>query len=233
MRRTAFTVTWMGWLLAATTAGAAARPCDDPWRTVPETYTLIKVGRYGVAALDHGGPFDSGIFLGVESGVSPSRFVELGLSVDWFHRRRAADDVIVIDAPYDLPIEGSVDVDGASTDLVPLGAVLRLRFPVGEGRFAPYVEGQLTYDILRLTSHHLTPSSDHPVLMEETDTFYGPGGTLAFGVETRLDERIGLVLEAGGHGSRPAKDLVVDGTPIHGHVVTDGEFARIGVRLGF
>lgn len=233
MKHRIFVMTGTGLaLLAGAAPGAAARAGTVSWSASPASYTVFKAGRYGLDSMEEVDD-RGGLFLGVESGISPSRFVELGLSIDWFHRRRARNDVVVIDTTYDLPVEGRVDVDGASTDLVPLGAVLRLRFPVGDGRFAPFVAGHLTYDVLRLSSERLVLEGNDAILIEQTDYFSGPGGGVSLGLEARLDPRFGLLFEAGAHGSEPSKDIVVDGTPLSGHVVTDGEFARIGVRLGF
>jgi hypothetical protein len=222
-----------GLLLLAAASVAQARPCADRGGNVPETYAMVKAGGYGLGSIQAGDDLDGGRFVGVESGVSPSRLVDVGLSLDWFHRERVNSDVVILDTSYDLPVEGYVDVDGSSTDLLPLGAVLRLRLPLGDGRFTPFVAGHLTYDILRLASHRVVHQGDTSVLVEQTDYFHGPGGTVSVGVDARFDPRLGLLMEAGAHGSEPSKDLVVDGTPVRGRVVTDGSFARIGVRLAF
>jgi len=226
----------LGTGLAAVLLGAqdaAARHCGPGFGIGTSTFTMFKAGGYGLDDLDSAHAFEGGLFVGVESGVEISRHVDFGVSVDWFHRSRANTDVLLIDSAYDLPIQGHFDVDGTSTDLIPLGAGLRLRFPVADDRFAPFVSGQLTWDVLRLSSHDVEMVGGTPVVTETTDWFTGPGGTIALGVEARLDPRVGFVFEAGAHGSEPAKDIVVDGTPIRAHVVADGEFARFGVRLGF
>lgn len=217
-------------LLGAEDASAGA--CHPGWGADPSTFTILKAGGYGLDAIDSRGR-DGGLYVGVESGVSMSRHVDFGVSVDWFHRRRANEDVVVIDGGYDLPIEGHFDVDGSSTDLIPLGAGLRVRFPMAEDRIAPFVSGQLTWDVLRLSSTDVEMVGSTAVVTERTDWFTGPGGTLSVGVEARLDPRVAFLFEAGAHGSEPEKDLTVNGTPVRGRVVTDGEFARFGVRLGF
>lgn len=198
-----------------------------------ESYTVLKVGGYGLDSLDPGQELNSGLFLGAEVGVAATRFVEVGMSFDWLHRGQSVDDRFPLDSPYDLPIEGRIDLTGSSTDLVPLGGVVRVRFPVADGTFAPFVAGQLTYDILRLQYHERLEQGNSTVLASQSDYFHGPGGTLSVGVEARLDPRFGVLFEVGTHESEPAKNLIVDGTPVRGYVVADGEFARIGMRLGF
>jgi len=227
------TVATLGSLPFAAGEAHAFRPCPTPLSPDAHSYLVFKAGGYGMDTLDPRDELDSGLFLGTEIGVSPSPFVEVGMTLDWFRRRDRHDDRIAVDSPYDLPIQGRVDVDGTSTDLIPFGGIVRLRFPLGDGRLAPYVSGQLTYDILRLRYHEVFREGDGALVTEATDYFYGPGGSVALGMEARLDPRFALLFEVGAHGSEPAKDLVVDGIPVRGHVVADGEFARLGMRLAF
>lgn len=196
------------------------------------SYTVLKAGGYGLDSIDPNDDLDSGWFVGAEIGVVPSPFVELGFSMDWFRRHDDAGDVFIIDSPYGVPIEGRIDTNGTSTDLVPLGGIVRLRYPVSHG-VMPFIAGQLTWDILRLGHRELTYVGSEPVITEHSDYFYGPGASLSIGVEVMVDSHVGFLLEAGGHTSEPSKNLVVNGVPVRGHVIADGDFARLGLRLTF
>ena len=181
-------------------------------------YTMLKAGGYDLDRAARG--YDT-----LELGSTLSPHVELGMTADWLRRRSGRTEVMLVDTPYDLPVEGVVELEGTSTDLVPLGGVLRLRMPVAGGRLVPFVAGQLTYDFLRL-AYRVDGR-------EQSEYFHGWGSTVALGLEARLDSRFGILFEAGAHESEPTKDLTVEGAPITGRVRAGGEFVRLGMRFGF
>jgi hypothetical protein len=219
-------------LLALTVTGADARhrgPYRGGWHPV-EGYGVLKFGGYG---LDHvrapGGGMDS--FLGLELGSSPAPYVQLAFTVDWLRRRNAHSEVFLLDTPFDLPVEGVVDVEGTSTDLVPVGGLLRLRFPVADGRIVPFVSGQLSYDLLRLS--YRDGSGFPATIDEQTEYFHGLGTTVAVGAEAVLDPRFGLMLEAGIHDAKLTNDMLYRGVPVDARVDAGGEFVRFGLRFGW
>jgi hypothetical protein len=228
-------------LAAPAAAGAEHRSRErhwvDPERGAwyrPYGYGLVKAGGYGLdAAVRPDGDLES-LFLGLEMGTCPSPFVQVGFTLDWLRRRNAHSEVVLIDSPpYDLPVQGVLDLDGTSTDLVPMGGILRLRYPVADGRLIPFVSGQLTYDLLRLEYHEVAESGGGTYVDEQSDVFHGLGTTLALGLEAALDPAVGLLVEAGVHDAEPTKELRVGGIPVDGRVDAGGEFARVGVRFGF
>lgn len=212
--------------VAAVLLALAAGPAASWSGPGPATgYTVLKAGGYDLDRAAPGHDTLEGLFLGLELGSSWSRHVELAMTADWLRRRSGRTEVLYLDTPYDLPVEGVIELEGASTDLVPLGGLLRVRFPVAGGRFVPFVAGQLTYDILRLAYHEGGN--------EVSELFHGWGSTVTLGLEARLDERFGVLFEAGAHESEPEQDLTVGDTAITGRVKAGGEFVRVGMRFGF
>jgi hypothetical protein len=215
----------------------ACRRCgDDRHRTgIPSAngYGILKVGGYALDAVAGDDSGLEGLYLGIEWGVSPSPFVEMGFTVDWLHRDDGNRETVVFDAPYELPVTAAADLGGTSTNLVPLGGGLRLRMPVAEGRLVPYVSGQLTWDVLRLEFRQAIVDGDDTVILEDSEYFQGWGRTLALGLEANLDAGFGLLFEAGAHDAEPKASFVIDGVPVEGQVDAGGEFARIGMRFAF
>jgi len=196
-------------------------------------YTTLKAGGYGLDQTVAGADEWSGLFLGVETGITPSPYVQVGVSLDWLRRREGTTESLVIDAPYELPVHGEIELRGTSTDLVPLGGVVRLQYPVSLGRIVPYVSGHLTFDTLRLEYHELLRDGAAQSVARDSEYFFGMGSTIALGVEAKLDQSFGLLFEAGVHDSNPEKGMRIDGVPVVGVVDAGGEFVRVGMRLGF
>jgi hypothetical protein len=221
-------------LALSATSAAAWNGCPPSYGgSTPAGYSSFKIGGYGLDSPGAPGDLDGGIFLGTEVGVSPNPWVDIGFTMDWYRRQHEDGDVILIDAPYEIPIEGRIQGSGSSTNLIPLGGVVRLRIPVGDGRIAPFVSAGVSWDILRLHRRDVDLSSGGATIYETTDYFHGPGGTVALGLEASPAPGVAFVLEVGAHGSEPSKELNVNGLPVQAHANADGEFARIGLRLGF
>ena len=189
------------------------------------SYTALKAGGYDLDRVAPGHDSLDGLFLGAEVGSSISPYVDLGLTIDWLRRRSARTEVLFLDAPYDLPVESALELTGTSTDLVPLGGLLRLRLPIANGRLVPFVAGQLTYDFLRLAYRESG--------REVSDWFHGWGSTVALGLEARPDPRVGFLFEAGVHESEPTREMDLGGAEARGRVKAGGEFVRVGMRFGF
>jgi hypothetical protein len=199
----------------------------------PETYTALKAGGYELDSRKAGADAPGGVFVGFELGASPSPFVELGFSADWFHRREGREEIFLVETPYELPVEGVIELDGTSTDLVPLGGVARLRLPLSDGRFVPFLSGHLTYDILRLEYREADAGAGANGSAERSDYFLGFGKSVSIGLESKLDRSFGLIAEVGVHESRPEKDMTVNDVPVRAEVDAGGGFARFGMRFAF
>lgn len=193
-------------------------------------YAAFKLGGYGLDEVTTSGN-DLDSFLGIEMGSNASPYVQLAFTVDWLRRRNAHSEVFLLDTHYDLPVQGVVEVEGTSTDLVPVGGLLRLRFPVAEGRIVPFVSGQLTYDLLRLSYRD---GSAYPApIDEQTEYFQGLGTTVSIGAEAVLDPRFGLMAEVGVHDAELTNDLLYGGVPVDARVDAGGKFVRMGVRFSW
>lgn len=197
-----------------------------------ETYTTFKAGGYAPDELAADARGDGGLFLGVEWGISPAPPIEVGLTLDWFHRDSARGSVVVFDGPYDLPVE-VVTGEASSTDLVPLGAVVRGRFPVGDGRVLPFVAGHLTYDVLHLEANGASWEGEIGEALRDTNYFSGLGAGFSMGVEADLAPGFGLLVEAGIHQTEPGRQIRVGGLPAEARVNADGEYLRAGARFAF
>ena len=224
-------------LIAAPPAQAHRRrpaPRPTPWIPSVDTYTSFKLGGFGANGTsgETGDSGNWGMFLGAEWGVAPVPNLDLGLSMDWFHREDTRGSVLAVDGPYALPVE-LVAADGTSTDLIPFGAVVRAKFPVGDGRLAPFVAGHLSWDLLRLNFRRVESDGNYAVLNENTEWFHGMGAGFSTGVEAALGPGVAAVFEAGLHQSEPHKNLTIDGVPVQARVDADGEFLRAGVKLSF
>jgi hypothetical protein len=193
-----------------------------------ESYTTFKLGGYSP---DAHGAGDGGMFLGAEWGISPAPVLETGLTVDWFHRASERGDVVRLNGPYDLPVEVRTG-QGTSTDLVPIGGVVRARFPLGDGRVAAFVAGHLTYDVLRLDAHG-TPLDGPGGTLSDTEWFGGFGTGVSGGLQAEMAPGVGLVFEAGFHDSDPTRHVDWDGIPAEARVRASGEYLRAGARFSF
>jgi hypothetical protein len=200
------------------------------WHRV-EGYGVVKFGGYGLDNVRTPGN-DMDAFLGLEVGSSPAPYVQLAFTVDWLRRRNAHSEVYLLDTIFDLPVEAVVVVEGTSTDLVPVGGLLRLRFPVADGRIVPFVSGQLSYDLLRMS--YRDGSGGFPATIDEqTEYFHGLGTTVSVGAEAVLDPLFGLMLEAGIHDADLTNNLLYGGVPVDARVDAGGEFVRLGLRFGW
>jgi len=233
--KTRVTVRGLGLLLPALAilAGASGASAWSRYHDSGHGYTVLKAGGYELDSGVRQRNSLGGLFVGVEVGAQPSRFVELGMTADWLRRRQGRTAILFVDDSFELPVQGVVDLEGTATDLVPLGGIVRVRFPVADGKFVPFVSGQLSFDLLRLAYREIQVDGDPRSVEERSEYFQGLGRTLALGVEARLDESFGLLLEAGVHESEPSKSLDLDGIPVEGRVDAGGEFLRFGMRFGF
>ena len=216
-------------LLALATDAQAGPP--RRYVDVPPTYTALKFGGYGLTGFSAQQEETNGLFFGFEAGVRPSPLVELAVTADWFRRRNAVSEVFLLDTPYELPVEGVIDLEHSAIDLVPLGALLRLRFPAAAGHFVPFVSGAITYDLLRMSASEHT--EDGAVIFESTEYFTGVGTTIAGGLEITLGQTTGLLFEAGYHHAKPDKHINWYGNPIRARVDASGGYGRIGLKFGF
>lgn len=208
------------------------RHYHQPWHPAAQTYGVLKAGGYGLdATLSPQGDFES-LYLGAEVGTAPSPYVQVGFTLDWLRRRNETSEFYLLDTPYDLPVEGVLNLEATSTDLIPLGGILRLRYPVGDGTFVPFISGQLTYDLLRLEYRAVDNNGPFSTVEQQTDYFHGLGTSVSLGFEANVDPAVGLMFEVGVHESEPTQGLFVGDLPVDARVNAGGEYVRIGLRMG-
>jgi hypothetical protein len=192
-----------------------------------ETYAAFKAGGYDADAQWSG---DGGLFLGFEWGISPIPPVDFGFGLDWVHRTAGGDAILVTERPLPFPAEWEVTT-GVSSDLIPMGPVLRARFPIADSRIVPFIAGHLTYDVLRVEWTAIDEFNGE--LVTDGEWFHGLGAGAAIGVEAKMSPGFALLVEAGVHDSEPGRELLVNGIPLDVRVDAGGEFARAGVRVSF
>ena len=191
----------------------------------PESYMILKGGGLFVAEKD-------GLYLGVEVGGSVDDVVDVGVSLDYFHRS-TSERVRLADTQFeDLPVEVVATLDQSSAHLVPLGLTLRVRLPFGGDTFAPFVSGTAAYETLFLNNVG-DPNSEDPIqrLLDEDETFSGFGWQAAAGLDLRLSPTLGVYGEIGMHRSSPGTEIDYQGLPVDLKVDLDGAFLRGGLRL--
>ncbi len=207
-----------------------SRPSRDPYRyrAFPiETYAAFKAGGYDADAQWSG---DGGLFLGFEWGVTPVPPVDFGFAVDWVHRNNRGEAILVTDDPFPFPAEWEITT-GVSSDLVPMGPVLRARMPIADSRIVPFISGHLTYDVMRVEWTVIDEFNGQ--LVTDGEWFHGLGAGAAVGVEAQMSPGLALLVEAGLHDSEPGREFRVNGVPLDVRVDAGGEFARAGLRVSF
>lgn len=193
-----------------------------------ESYAILKGGGMDLDGADPGGWF------GLELGGSAASRLDVGFSVDWYHRRsREMDLLFETEHGFEPPIRGEITRFESSADFVPLGVTLRLRVPIGRGSVVPFVSGTLGYEILHLEFlDRAAPPLPYDDLLGGSETLAGFGWQAAAGVEIALAPGIGLLGEAGLHRGTPSRTTELDGVPVDLSAPLDGAFLRVGLRVG-
>ncbi len=195
----------------------------------PDTYAILKGG--GLYVADGGGT--DGLYLGLELGGEVERVFDLGLSVDYFHKRTRDLQVLFDSHDYQFPVHATVTNFESSADFVPLGFTVRLKLPMATGAVTPFVSGTLAYEILHLgLVDRNRPPRPYQDLLGDSETFTGFGWQAAAGVQVAGSPSLGLFGELGLHRSSPSQSAVVNGTPVDLKVDLDGGFLRAGLRVG-
>ncbi|MFQ5600722.1 MAG: hypothetical protein ACE5G2_09210 [Candidatus Krumholzibacteriia bacterium] len=194
--------------------------------STPESYLILKGGGLHVSE----DPSTDGVYLGLELGGSVEDVVDIGFSVDYFHRSSSEMLVLQESEVEDLPFRLVATLDESAVHLVPIGLTMRVRIPLAGDRVTPFVSGTIAYEALFLEN----PSTEDPDLqgiLEEDETFTGFGWQAAAGVDVGLSPSFGLFGEVGLHRSSPSREIELDGVPVDLKVDLDGAFLRGGLRV--
>jgi hypothetical protein len=233
----------LAWVLAAASVAVlAVEPCQAGRRHrhargfVPlgRSYSALKLGVYSPEAEGAPDAFSGGIELGLE--LAPS--FDLGLTGDYVHRSRRSGRAVlpVVEAPYDIPVEGTMDGVSSSVHLGQVGAIARLRVPLAPAGPSPFVQAGVLLQVLHLSATERVEGEDaFGAWWEErtfSDTFTGIGWQLGGGVDIPLDRRVGLLAEAGYERAEPTKEA--DGPEFGTYTAkASGFYLRGGVRIGY
>jgi len=227
----------VGFALAAWAPAANSEPCHHcrPTRWDPITektsslqaYALLKGGGMMLGGASTGGYF------GFEIGQSAAQRLDVGFSVDWYHRQsRDMELLFETDHGFDPPLVGESTRFESSSDFVPVGVTLRLRLPVGNEAVTPFLSGTLAYEILHMEFFDRNPvPGPYDALLGNSQTLMGFGWQMAGGVELALAPTFRVFGEAGLHRSDPSHQLEWAQSPIDVHASLHGGFLRAGLRV--
>ncbi len=227
-------------LLAALPALAAANPHEPEfgWRHrerrresfgPAQGYVAVKGGGLALGAAGATG----GTYVGVETGITASEVLDVGFSVDYFHRRSRDLDVwFETDHGFDPPVRGEITRFESSADFVPIGVTARLRLPTGTQACRPFVAATLAYEVLHLSFFDRNaPVRPYDNILTNDETFMGFGWQASAGVDFGLAPGVGVFGELGLHRGTPSQAVEVNGDPVDLRVQMNGAFLRGGVRV--
>ncbi len=189
----------------------------------PEYFASI-----GVGSFDPSDQPGSGLYLNTAVGSTLAKQIDLGLQVSWYHRSTSGSQVVRTyqdpagNTRTDVLETGSVD-----TDLVPIMATIRARFPVTPG-VQPYVGGGVGWEWLTVDGTDAAGNAFH-------DDYDGFGAQLLGGVNFDLAPQVGLYGEAVWNISTPSADFFdpVLGATVHEEVDFNGVAGHAGLRFRF
>jgi hypothetical protein len=213
-----------------------ANPDDDwgsrhhgGWRQKPQGYVALKGG--SMALGDN--PTPDGVYVGLDAGSTLSRVLDIGFSLDYFHRRsRDLDVLFETNHGFEPPVQGVSTRFESAADFVPIGLSARLRLPVRTGALAPFVAGSVSYEVLHLSFFDRdAPRQPYDNVLGTDETFMGVGWQASAGLEVGLAEGVGLFGELGMHRGTPSRSIELDGQPVDLRVRMNGGFLRAGLRL--
>lgn len=190
-----------------------------------ETYGFMTLG---------GGLFDPAKqpgngFYGVATvGTEVGHSMDLGVSGSWYHRASHGESfTTTVQDPAGNNIEQSVQTQEVNTDLVPLMAIVRIKFPT-PAQFQPYIGGGAGYEWL------FVDGTDNLGFHFHQD--YGGFGAQALGgVSIMASENTGVYGEAVYNFSTVSNDFFDPSlnTTVHESLNMDGLAIHGGLRFRF
>jgi|GEM_PF-2157655 len=146
-------------------------------------------GSIGAGSFDPDDQPGNGLWLNGELGSEVGDALDLGVRVNLYHR--ASDNSEVVSTYTDEAgnvHERVLDTNNIETNLVPLMAILRVRFPVSRD-FQPYVGGGIGWE-------WLTVSGTDSTGFDFQDDYDGFGGQVFAGLNVGVSPNLGLYGEA-------------------------------------
>jgi len=189
----------------------------------PNYFASIGLGRFEPSTQPGDGLYVSGAF-GAE--IAPQ--IDLGGQISWYHRSVGGSQFVY---EYEDPagnirrvVEEAGEID---TDLVPLMATMRVRFPVSP-QFQPYVGGGLGFEWLTVEGTDIDGNFF-------SDDYSGFGAQVLGGMNFKVNPEVALYGEAVWNLSTVSADFDDPflGATIHEEVDFDGVGFHAGLRFGF
>lgn len=153
------------------------------------SYNPSYFGALGAGGFDPDDQPGNGLWVNGELGSEVGDALDLGVRVNWYHRASGQSQVV---STYTDPAgnvgQRVIETSSVETNLVPLMAILRVRFPV-TSEFQPYVGGGLGWE-------WLTVSGTDTDGFDFQDDYDGFGGQVFAGLNVGVSPNMGLYGEA-------------------------------------
>lgn len=165
------------------------RDRDRDYRDRYDNYQPSYFGALGAGGFDPDNQPGNGLWVNGELGSEVGDALDLGVRVNWYHRQSDRSQVV---STYTDPAgnvgQRVIETSNVETNLVPLMAILRVRFPV-TSEFQPYVGGGLGWE-------WLTVSGTDENGFDFQDDYDGFGGQVFAGLNVGVSPNMGLYGEA-------------------------------------
>ncbi len=227
-------------------SGASAAPAvsvarlDASWNSAagPVRRRSSRYGRHGrphsfatlgIGSFDPSNQPGSGLFLNGAIGAElPNSPVDLGVGLSWYHRSTGGSEFVTsFEDPAGNQGRRVIQTDEVTTDLVPLMAFLRLRFPMGQG-IEPYVGAGAGWEWLMVEG----VDSDGFAF---SDDYSGFGAQVFGGMNFTVGQNTALYGEVLYNSSTVSADFYDPfyGVDVRDEIDMDGAALHAGVRLRF
>jgi hypothetical protein len=191
-------------------------------RSYPRTFATIGLGGYEPS--DQPG---NGIFFNGSVGTELDTPIDLGLSMSWYHRSTGGSQFITtFEDPAGNTGQRVIETSDITTDLVPLMAFVRVKFP--SSTIQPYVGGGVGWEWL------LVEGTDQDGFAF-SDSYDGFGGQVFGGVNFAMSPSTGLYGELLYNISTVSDDFYDPflGVIVRDEIDMDGAAAHAGLRFRF
>jgi opacity protein-like surface antigen len=190
----------------------------------PRTFATIGLGSFDPSDQPGSGLYFNGT-IGTELPQSP---IDLGLGLSWYHRSTGGSEfVTTFEDPAGNQGRRVVQTDEITTDLVPLMAFLRVRFPMGQG-IEPYVGAGAGWEWLQVEGI----DSDGFAFSDDYDGF---GAQFFGGMNFSVGPNTALYGEVLYNASTVSADFYDPfyGVDVRDEIEMDGAGFHAGLRLRF
>ena len=191
----------------------------------PRQRTFATIGLGGYEPSDQPG---NGVYFSGSVGTELQSPIDVGLSASWYHRSTGGSQfVTTFEDPAGNTGQRVVDTSDISTDLVPLMAFVRVKFPSGSG-IQPYVGGGIGWEWLLVEG---TDSDGYAF----SDSYDGFGAQLFGGMNFTVSPNTALYGEVLFNSSTVSADFYDPffGVTVRDQIDMDGAAAHAGLRFRF